>query len=175
MKPTILLLAAFISAPLMLGAADSPALAQTATGELAPADRLAILDIIAQMNQAIDADDYVAYAAFYGEDGVIDSGFGPPVQGRDAIVASLNQSAPFITNKRHVAANIVITGSGTNATAVYYLTVVEREAALTIAGTALITDEFRRDAAGWVVVRHATRMDPATIAAMTAKMQASTR
>jgi ketosteroid isomerase-like protein len=137
---------------------------------VASADQVAIIDLIARMNQAIDANDYVSYAGFYTEDGVIDSGFGTPVTGRPAIVASLEQSAPFITNKRHVAANVVINGQGDLATAVYYLTVFERQAGLTLAGTALITDEFRRGSGGWQVVRHTTRMDPATLAAMSAAM-----
>lgn len=134
------------------------------------ADQLAILDLISRMNQSIDANDYEAYALFYAEDGVIDSGFGPPTTGRAAIVASLNQSAPFITNKRHLASNVVINGAGETATAIYYLTVLERQTSLTIAGTAMITDEFQRGAAGWEVVRHTTRMDPATVQAMSVAM-----
>ena len=47
-------------------------------------------DIIARMNQAIDANDYKAYAGFNAEDGYIDSGFGPLSRGSEAIVASLN-------------------------------------------------------------------------------------
>lgn len=137
------------------------------------ADQVAIADLIARMNQSIDANDYTSYAEFYAEGGVIDSGFGPPVTGRPAIVASLEQSAPFITNKRHVAANIVMNGNMETVTAVYYLTVFERQAGLTLAGTALITDEFERSATGWQVVRHTTRMDPATLAAMSAAMAGS--
>lgn len=136
----------------------------------AVADQFAIIDLISRMNHCVDANDYEAYALFYAEDGVIDSGFGPPTVGRDAIVASLNQSAPFITNKRHVASNVVINGMGQSATAVYYLTVLERQTGLTIAGTALITDDFHRGSNGWLVVRHTTRMDPATVQAMSAAM-----
>jgi len=138
---------------------------------VAAADLLAIHDLIARMNMAIDANDYAAYAAFYAPDGVIDSGFGPPTTGRAAILASLQQSAPFITNKRHVPGNIVINRSAQGLTAVYYLTVFERQTGLTLAGTALITDEFKRNAASaWQVVRHTTRMDPATVRAMSEAM-----
>lgn len=140
--------------------------------QASPAVHAAIGDLIARMNHAIDANDYEAYAAFYAEDGYIDSGFGPLSRGRPAIVASLKQSAPFITNKRHVAANIVVNREGDRYTAVYYLTVFERAAGLTLAGTALITDTFVRRGSRWEVASHQTRMDPATLKAMAAAMPA---
>lgn len=138
----------------------------TAENELSLEDQVAIEGLIVRMNHAVDLDDYALYASFYASDGVIDSGFGEPVAGRDAIVASLEQSAPFITNKRHAAVNIVLHGSGDAATATYYLLVFERAAGLELAGTAVITDTFARGAEGWHVTRHQTRMDPATLAAM---------
>jgi ketosteroid isomerase-like protein len=177
-------LVALAASCMIIAAAPRATYAQTApttaphlpqASQPAAADQLAIADMIARMNQAIDANDYSGYAAFYAEDGVIDSGFGPPTVGRAAIVASLDKSAPFITNKRHVAGNIVINGSSQSATAVYYLTVFERQTGLTLAGTAVITDEFKRGAAGWQVVRHTTRMDPATLQAMRAAMGAANR
>ncbi len=131
-------------------------------------DQAAILDIIARMNHAIDANDYALYASFYTADGVIDSGFGPPSVGAAAIVASLEMSAPFITNKRHVMGNPVISGSGDQAKVTYYLVVFERQAGLTLAGTAVITDTLRRENGVWKVATHTTRMDPATLAAMQA-------
>ncbi len=137
-----------------------------------PAVQAAISDIIVRMNHAIDANDYASYAAFYAEDGYIDSGFGPLSRGRAAIIASLNQSAPFITNKRHVAGNILINRDGDRYTAVYYLTVFERAAGLTLVGTALITDTFVRRGGRWEVASHQTRMDPATRKAMAATMAA---
>jgi uncharacterized protein (TIGR02246 family) len=170
-------LAAVAAAGLMAFAVPAPSLAQATTPAEAPyapqtkavaaADVVAIHDLIARMNMAIDANDYAAYAAFYAPDGVIDSGFGPPTTGRAAILAVLEKSAPFISNKRHVPSNIVINRTAQGLTAVFYLTVFERETGLTIAGTALITDEFKRSANDtWQVVRHTTRMDPATVRAM---------
>lgn len=138
----------------------------TAASTLSVEDEVRISSIIARMNHAVDLADYPLYASFYAADGVIDSGFGPPVAGREAIVASLVQSAPFITGKRHAASNIVISGEGDQAVAVYYLIVFERLKGLTLAGTAVITDTFARSPDGWQVVRHQTRIDPATIAAM---------
>lgn len=140
---------------------------------LTAADQIAILDVIARMNHAIDVNDYPLYASFYTDDGVIDSGFGPPSVGRAAIIASLDQSAPFITNKRHVVGNPVINGEGDTAKVTYYLTVFERQTGLTLAGTAVITDTLRRADGRWRVASHTTRMDPATLTAMKAAMGGS--
>jgi ketosteroid isomerase-like protein len=129
-------------------------------------DAWAILDIIARMNGAIDTEDYALYASYYTDDGVIDSGFGPPVRGHEAIRQSLEASAPFITNKRHAAANVVLNRDGERLVATYYLTVFERRSALAVAGTALIVDAFEREGGVWKVASHTTRMDPATLAAM---------
>lgn len=148
-------------------------LVRSSKSQLSPADQLQIIDVIARMNQAIDSEDYAAYAEFYTADGVIDSGFGPPTEGRQAIIESLEASAPFITNKRHVAANIVINGNEQSATVDYYLTVFERTASLTLAGTAVITDEFMKVDDEWLVMSHTTRMDAATLAAMSAAMQSN--
>jgi ketosteroid isomerase-like protein len=141
----------------------SPAFISEAS-HVEPADQMAILDVIARMNHAIDVNDYPLYASFYTEDGVIDSGFGPPSVGRAAVIASLNQSAPFITNKRHVVGNPVISGSGDTAKVTYYLVVYERQSGLNLAGTAVITDSLRR------VATHTAHIDPATLAAMQAAM-----
>lgn len=134
------------------------------------ADQMAILDVIARMNHAIDVNDYPLYASFYTADGMIDSGFGPPSVGAAAIVATLQQSAPFITNKRHVVGNPVISGAGDEAKVTYYLVVYERQSGLNLAGTALITDTLRHVNGMWRVATHTTRMDPATLAAMQAAM-----
>ncbi len=159
------------------------AMAQTPTaGAYAPTSRtqavraedaVAIADVIARMNGAIDTNDYPLYASYYLPDGVIDSGFGPPVSGHAAIIASLEASAPFITNKRHAAANIVLNRQGRDIVATYYLTVFDRASSVSVAGTALIVDEFRKVDGVWRVVRHTTRMDPATIAAMMASQPAA--
>jgi ketosteroid isomerase-like protein len=142
----------------------------TEANRLGADDVATILDVIARMNHAIDVNAYDLYASFYTADGVIDSGFGPPSVGRDAIVASLQASAPFITNKRHVIGNPIVSGAGDEAKVTYYLIVFERQTGLTLAGTAVITDTLRREDGAWRVTSHTTRMDPATLAAMQAAM-----
>jgi ketosteroid isomerase-like protein len=151
------------------GAYAQPTRAQAVRAD----DAMAIVDVIARMNGAIDTNNYPLYASYYTPDGVIDSGFGPPVSGHAAIIASLEASAPFITNKRHAAANIVLNRQGRDIVATYYLTVFERASSVSVAGTALIVDEFRKIDGVWRVVRHTTRMDPATIAALMASQPAA--
>lgn len=173
-----------LAAALVFGSlmAVTPAHAQTTAPDpsyitepnrLAANDVAAILDVIARMNHAIDVNDYELYASFYTAEGIIDSGFGPPSVGREAIVASLQASAPFITNKRHVMGNPVVSGASDEAKVTYYLIVFERQASLTLAGTAVITDTLRREDGVWRVATHTTRMDPATLSAMQAAMSGS--
>ncbi|MEM9493925.1 MAG: nuclear transport factor 2 family protein, partial [Myxococcota bacterium] len=119
-----------------------------------------------RMNHSVDAQTWDQYVSFYTEDGVLDSGIGGVAEGRQGIRELLEMMAPYISTKRHVASNIVINGEGDSATAVSYLTIFEREEALRIDGTAVITDEFERQPDGtWLVVRHTTVVDPATAAA----------
>lgn len=70
-------------------------------------DDLAARQVIARLNHALDAADYASYAAMFATDGVFVSGFGNAV-GPEQVEAAMQQVAPFITNKRHVAGNLVI-------------------------------------------------------------------
>lgn len=138
----------------------------TASNALSPRDELEIHQLLARMNLAIDTQSWDAYVTFYAEDGVLDSGIAGVSQGHDEIRAWLEAMAPYISTKRHVVSNIIINGAGNQATSVAYLTVFERESALRLDGTAVVTDELERGPDGrWVVVRHTTTLDPATLAA----------
>ncbi len=161
---------AAIAGPLQAQTAGPDPAYITEANRLPAEDVTTILDVISRMNHAIDVNDYALYASFYATDGVIDSGFGPPSVGAEAIVASLEMSAPFITNKRHVIGNPVVSGSGDEAKVTYYLIVFERQTGLTLSGTAVITDTLRREGGVWRVATHTTRMDPATLAAVQAAM-----
>lgn len=138
---------------------------------LSAEDELALRGLIARANHAVDMEDYDLYLSFFASDAVMDSGFGPPVEGRKAMRETLDMSRPFISGKRHVAANLVITGEGDTAQVVSYLTVFERNSSLTFQGSAVITDDLEKREGRWVITRHQTRMDPATIAAMQAVQQ----
>jgi uncharacterized protein (TIGR02246 family) len=136
-------------------------------------DQLAIQQVIAQLNHALDAADYSAYGSFFASDGVFVSGFGNAV-GPEQVSAALEQVAPFITNKRHVAGNLVINGSGSDAMVTSYLIVFERQAGLHYVGSAVNQDSLKKIDGHWLVTRHDSTLDPATadyIAAQMAKAQ----
>jgi SnoaL-like domain len=73
-------------------------------------DDLAVRQVIARLNHALDAADYKSYGNLFAADGVFVSGFGNAV-GPEQVAAALGKVAPFITNKRHVAGNLIINGN----------------------------------------------------------------
>jgi uncharacterized protein (TIGR02246 family) len=136
-------------------------------------DELAVQQVIARLNHALDAGDYAAYGNMFASDGVFVSGFGNAV-GPAQVKAALEMVAPFITNKRHVAGNLVINGNGTEAVVTSYLIVFERKTELKYVGSAINRDTLRKVGGRWLVTKHDSTLDPATadyIAAEMAKAQ----
>lgn len=133
-----------------------------------PAIRVAIEQLLAQMNQNLDAEDYDAYVSVWAEDAVFESGVSAPTTGVDAVMAYLrqNQEAGFITGKRHFTSNLTLEHMGDNVLASYYLAVFEREVAPALIATALITDEFAMIDGAWRIVHHVNAIDPAMMNAM---------
>ncbi len=128
---------------------------------LALEDEMAIRQIIARHNHALDAEDYALYGSFFAEDGVFTSGFGNAV-GPDQVAAALEQSRPFIINRRHIAANLVISGDGDRATVTSYQIVFERASAIEYVGSAFVIEELERRDGEWVITLHDSTLDPAT-------------
>jgi ketosteroid isomerase-like protein len=126
-------------------------------------DDLAIRQVIARLNHALDAADYKAYGSFFAADGVFVSGFGDAV-GPAQVAAALQKVSPFITNKRHVAANLVISGRGDKAVATTYLIVFERQTELKYVGSAVNVDTMTKINGRWLVSKHESTLDPATAA-----------
>lgn len=124
------------------------------------ADRLAIHETLARLDHAVDAGDWNAYLAHYADDATLDPGFAPPVSGRDAIRAFLVATEGNTRGKRHVASNVFVDGSTTNAVATSYLVVIEREDIPKIIATAVIVDTFARRDGQWKVVHHKVAIDP---------------
>jgi hypothetical protein len=91
--------------------------------------------------------------------------------GRDEIAAALEQSRPFIINKRHAAVNLLISGAGDEAVVTSYLIVFERAASLAYVGSAINIDTMRRQDNKWIVIQHDSELDPATLAAMQVAMK----
>jgi uncharacterized protein (TIGR02246 family) len=139
--------------------------------KLTPEDDAAIRQVIARLNHALDAADYALYASFFAKEGVFASGFGDAV-GPKQVEEALAKVADFITNKRHVAANLVISGEGNEAIVTSYLIVFERQSSLAYVGSAMNVDTLQRRDGKWLVVRHESTLDPATAAYIQSLMQA---
>ncbi|MGB3627362.1 MAG: nuclear transport factor 2 family protein [Henriciella sp.] len=170
-KLVALLLAACL--PVCLSA--PPASAQqsasyiTAPSTLSLEDEAEMKRTIVRLNHALDAADYELYASFFAEDAEFVSGFGV-AKGRAEIAAALEQSRPFITGKRHVAANFLFSGGGNEAVVTTYLIVFERAASVDYVGSAINVDTFEKRGGVWELVHHSSELDPSTAAAMQAAM-----
>ena len=124
-------------------------------------DESELRQIIARLNHALDSGDYALYSEYFADDGVFVSGFGDAI-GPEQVANALQQVSPYISGKRHIAGNLVISGSGDEATVTSYLIVFERELALEYVGSAVNVDTFKRIDSKWKVVRHESTLDPAT-------------
>lgn len=138
--------------------------------DVAPEDDLAVRQVIARLNHALDAADYALYGSFFAKDGVFESDFGDAV-GPEAVAAALDEVRPFIVNRRHVAANHVINSDGGQIVVRTYLIVYERARALEYVGSAVNVDTLERRDDTWKIVRHASTLDPATLALIQEMMQ----
>jgi uncharacterized protein (TIGR02246 family) len=77
-------------------------------------DHLAILQLVARYNHAIDGGDGEAFADAFTEDGVLDAG-AFVLEGRDALRAFANSFPTTMRAPRHIATNPVIDGAGDRA------------------------------------------------------------
>src|SRR5262245_28254642 len=84
-------------------------------------DRLAILDLIARYNHALDAGDKEAYAATWAEDGVFELGTQETVRGRAALRERFANPPPEGVRLRHWSTNAIIEGDGDRATLRLYV------------------------------------------------------
>lgn len=180
---TFSLKTALTAAALTFAAPALPALAQSTPGlgtdyisaelNLPADDVIALEQVIYRLNHALDEADYALYGSFFAEDGVFATGFGDAV-GPDAVAGALDQVAPFITNKRHIVGNVVVSGEGDSAVVTSYLVVFERETGLEYVGSAVNVDTMERRDGVWKVLRHDSYLDPATIRSIQEKMNGST-
>jgi uncharacterized protein (TIGR02246 family) len=81
---------------------------------LSTEDQLAIQQLVARYNHAIDSGDGGGYAEAFVEDGVLDAG-DLLVEGRDALRSFADSFAASVRAPRHVATNLVIEGDGDQA------------------------------------------------------------
>lgn len=156
-------------APNIASAQDAPY--YSAAYEVKAEDDLAARQVIARLNHALDAADYKAYGNLFAPDGVFVSGFGDAV-GPEQVTAAMTKVAPFITNKRHVAGNLVINGNGDQIVVTSYLIVFERQTELKYVGSAMNIDTLRKVDGRWLVARHESTLDPATATYIQSLMKA---
>jgi steroid Delta-isomerase len=133
----------------------------SANYQLKAEDDLAARQVIVRLNHALDAADYKAYGNLFSNDGVFVSGFGDAV-GPKQVEAALEKVAPFITNKRHVAGNLVINGDAKQMVVTSYLIVFERKEEMKYVGSAVNVDTLKKVNGRWLVARHESTLDPAT-------------
>jgi uncharacterized protein (TIGR02246 family) len=126
-------------------------------------DDLAARQVIARLNHALDAADYQSYGELFAPDGVFVSGFGNAV-GPKEVQAALAKVALFITDKRHLAGNLVINGDGNRMVVTSYLIVFERQTEMKYVGSAVNVDTLEKANGQWLVARHESTLDPATSA-----------
>ncbi len=93
---------------------------------LTTADRLAILDLAARYNFAIDEVDAEGWAATFTPDGVFDGGRGE-VAGTEALVAFVHAFQEHMAGTEHWTNNHVIDGDGEQATHRCYLNLIRGE------------------------------------------------
>jgi uncharacterized protein (TIGR02246 family) len=77
-------------------------------------DQLAIHQLVARYNHAIDSGDAPAYADTFTADGVLDAG-DLVVEGRDALSTFAAAFSTSVRAPRHVASNVVVDGEGDRA------------------------------------------------------------
>ncbi len=144
----------------------------TAELNLPPEDVEAVRQVVLRLNHALDAQDFELYGSFFAPEAEFVTGFGTST-GPEGIAEAMAQSSGFTSGKRHVSANLVISGEGDRAVVTSYQVVFERVEGLTYAGSAFNIDTLERRDGEWLVVRHDSTLDPATAAVVEEMMGAS--
>jgi uncharacterized protein (TIGR02246 family) len=84
-------------------------------------DRLAITDLYAAYNHAIDYGDAAAFGACFTADGSLDTGHGDPTIGTEALVAFVPVVNQLMPGMRHSISNLLVEGGSDAATGQAYL------------------------------------------------------
>ena len=126
---------------------------------LSALDKIAIMELAARFETALDREDVDAYLATFAPAGELD-GFGVRARGtvqlRDAFFTMLANGA---RGRRHCSMNQIITGGADAARMVSYLVVFDRND-LFRAGSAIVTDDAIRRNGTWYLSRRKIDVDP---------------
>ncbi len=124
-------------------------------------DQLAIQNLAARYNHAIDSGDGAAYADTFVDDGVLDAGE-LVVEGRDALEEFARTFAGSVRAPRHIATSLVIDGDGDHAelrayVQMYVMTGEPPRHEIGASGT--YADTLVREGGAWLFVRRTFTRD----------------
>lgn len=111
-------------------------------------DIVAINQLYARYNHAIDTGDGAGFAACFSADGQLDTGGGAEV-GHEAIAAFAAGTHEMLPGLRHQANNIVVDGDGDTATGSAFLVAFTVDGGYKPMITGRYTDELVRTGDGW--------------------------
>lgn len=124
-------------------------------------DIIAIQQLLARANTAVDAGDGDAYAKCFTEDGVLDAGEAGKFEGSEQIAAAGGSFAGAMPGLRHWVNNHVIEVDGDRATGTVYIMVVLGGPEPTAGGTGIYRDHMVRTSEGWLFESRAPHMETA--------------
>jgi ketosteroid isomerase-like protein len=128
---------------------------------LSTEDQLAIRDLAARYNHAIDSGDGAAYAATFVEDGVLDAGE-LVVEGRAALSEFATNFRGSVRAPRHIATSLVIDGERDHAELRAYVqmfTMVGDPPRHEVAASGTYADTLARIGGSWHFVRRTFTSD----------------
>jgi hypothetical protein len=122
-------------------------------------DQLAIQQLYARYNHAIDFGDADGWAACFTPDGVFNGGPGGSQKGTEALKGFASGMAKQI-KARHWNTNLIIDGSGDSASGKVYLMLMNlAEGKATPLITAVYHDELKRTGQGWLFTSRSVQPD----------------
>ena len=118
-------------------------------------DQLAIRQLVARYNHAIDSGDARAYADTFTDDGVLDAG-DLVLSGRDALYAFADSFSVTVWAPRHIASNLVIEGDGERAELRAYVQLYGLDGVpprQEVRASGIYTDTLVKEGGSWRFVR----------------------
>lgn len=123
-------------------------------------DTVAILQLYARYNTAIDTGDGEGFAGCFVPDGVFQSPLGVST-GHEEIAAFCDDNHKMLPDLRHMASNIVVDGAGDEATGSAYLIGYRTAGGFQVIVTGRYRDTLARTPEGWRFVERTFTADGA--------------
>ena len=123
-------------------------------------DRMAILDLAARYNHAIDLGNPDAWADTFTDDGIFEVKGRPPTVGRAALVEFCKQSNSRGLNSRHWNTNPVVDGSGDSASLQVYLQLVRQtDQGHQVQVSGIYRDQLKKVSGAWKFAHRTLTVD----------------